>query len=265
MNVQRRIITAAAGAAAIGLLSAGSAQAFTFTTDDYIVGDGTTVEFGFLESYGGFKANFGIYNVDDNTYTTLFKETDNFKRPGGNGNGLDNYGDASIIETLQSTFTFEAGKSYTFFHEGRMADDKNPITVFSTTSHNQDKSWVEFGQQAKFFNDLSILDDESYKYLNPPTGLNDSTQSDLAFAEGTSAALSGDTLSLIAFEDNGILDPRSGSTKGFHRDFNDFLVSARVVDDGGVSVPEPATVIGLGMVASGMVLSRRRKAESKGS
>lgn len=252
MNLQRRIITAAAGAAAIGLLSAGEAQAFTFTTDDYIVGDGTTVEFGFLESHGWFQSDFGVYNVTTGEYTTLFSEVDrNDKEILGPGNGgPDNQGTygVTVKGSRFTNFTFEKNNQYSLF----LNSEPDSPRVFSTTSLNQDKSWVTYGQQTKFFSDTSILDDGKWKSWSDE----DLLSSDLAEADGSSATLLSGMKGLIAIEDNGFHGEGELAGQGIHRDFNDFLVTAEVVE---VSVPEPATVIGLGLVAGVMAVSRRRK------
>jgi hypothetical protein len=248
MNFPRTLLSVATATTILGLVSTASANAFTLTTQNYIQGDGSTLEFGFLGSYGAFQSSFGIYNVTTRQYTTLFQE---INRHSFLGQGLDNYGDATNINVLQTQFTFESNNQYTFF----LGNNGESATVYSTTDHNTDTPYKKFGQQAQFFSDLSVLDDQSYRYLKPPSGLNVSTQSALAKAEGTIANLLPGKTGLIAFEDNGI-DPTTN--QWYHRDYNDFLVSAQVVQ---VSVPEPATLIGLGMIAGAMALVRRHRKE----
>ena len=250
MNFPRTLLSVATATTILGLVSTASANAFTLTTQNYIQGDGSTLEFGFLGSYGAFQSSFGIYNVTTGQSTTLFQE---INRHSFLGQGLDNYGDATNINVLQTQFTFERNNQYTFF----LDNNGESATVYSTTDHNTDTRTKIFGQQAKFFSDLSVLNDESYRYLNPPSGLNTSTESALAKADGTIANLLLGNTGLIAFEDNGI---DRGTNEWYHRDYNDFLVSAQIVQ---VSVPEPTTLIGLGMVAGAMALVRRSRKEGK--
>lgn len=256
MKAQTKFFTAAAATAIAGLFSAAPAQAITFKTDGLIQGDGSTVKFDFLGSYGGFQSGFGIYDATNEQYHWLLEETQGTIASGANAwvgdFVLDNKGDASIINVLEDTFTFIEGNDYSFFQGSSGAE--NNATVFSTNSLNTSQTWVTYTDQAKFFGDLSILDDGEYQYnKNHTTGDEVSTQSDLALADGSLASLAlGDT-GLIAFEDNGI-KPSTGEY--YHGDWNDFLVSATVVD---VSVPEPATLAGLAMVAGAMSVTRRRK------
>jgi hypothetical protein len=269
MNIQQQILSVAATATlvGIGMAYAAPASAITLTTNNYIQGNGSTVEFGWLGSYGAFQSKVGIFNVTTREYFDLFAETKGFSS-GGNGwdtKGVrDNATSIQDINSINTRFTFLKDNQYSFFL-GSANDVKNP-TVFSTTSLNQNQSWVEFGQQAKFFSDLSVLNDVSYKYKEAfeGSGITDSTKSALARASGTNATLSRGMTGLIAFEDNGIRNPTPDSPQNFHRDFNDFLFTATVVDE--VAVPEPATLIGLGMFAGCMVLSsRRRKSEDNAS
>jgi len=250
MNFQRTLLSVATATTLLGLVSTASANAFSLTTNNYIQGDGSTLKFGFLGSYGAFKSTFGIYNVTTGQSTSLFQE---INRHSLLGQKLDNYGNADNINVLKTQFTFESNNQYTFFLE----NNTESATVYSTTKHNTNTPSKIFGQQAKFFSDLSVLNDQSYKYLNPPSGLNTSTNSDLAKADGTIANLLAGKTGLIAFEDNGI---DRTTNQWYHRDYNDFLVSAQVVQ---VSVPEPTTLIGLGMVAGTMTLVRRRRKEGK--
>lgn len=270
MHVQQQILSVAATATlvAIGMAYAAPASAITLTTTNYIQGNGSTVEFGWLGSYGGFHSKVGIFNVTTGQYFDLFAEKV-ASSVGGNATHanqgvLDNATFMQDIQSINTQFTFLQGHEYSFFL-GSANASKSP-TVFSTTSLNQNQPWLELGQQAKFFSDLSVLDDNSYKYIRTVgnSTLTDSTKSLLAKAAGTNANLTLGMTGLIAFEDNGIRNPSNGSTQGFHRDFNDFLFTATVIDE--VAVPEPATLIGLGMFAGCMALStRRRKTEDKAS
>lgn len=271
MNIQQQIFSVATTATlvGIGMAYAAPASAITLTTTNYIQGNGSTVQFDWVGSYGGFQSKVGIYNVTTDTYFDIFAEKVGSSVGGNawhaNKGILDNATFKDDIQSINTQFTFLKGNEYSFFL-GSADPTVNSPTVFSTTSLTQNKPWVEFGQQAKFFSDLSVLDDVSYKYKEAFEGsrITDSTQSALALASGTNATLSRGMTGLVAFEDNGIRNPRTGSTADFHRDFNDFLFSVTVVDE--VAVPEPATLLGLGLFAGCMALSsRRRKTENNAS
>lgn len=246
MNPQKQILKAAAATAILGILSAGPAQAFTLTQGDLFTGDGTRVKFDFLESHGWFQSDFGVYDVTTDTYTTIFSEAyrsdSNALGPGASAAPSMGTCPTTVPDCESKFFTFEAGHEYSFF----LSNGTDSPTVYSANSLNRtDYRWASFENQTKFFESLDVLNDETYK----DRSLDVQLSSDLATSAGDRATLLAGMTGLIAFEDNGY---RPDTGEWYHKDYNDVLVSVQVV-------PEPATILGLGLVGGAMALSRRRK------
>lgn len=235
MKTQTKFFTAAAATAIAGLVSAAPAQAISFGSG-LIQGDGSKVKFTFEESHGAFQSEFGVYNKTTNTFHSLFEEiagSDGYKP-----SSTDNVGTCGItVLDCQASFTFEEDNEYSFFLKSYW-QGQEANTLFSANELNSDPSWIDYGNQTKYFSDLTVLDD---KY-----GTNESLDSQLANWASENVTLKNGVDSLIAFEDNGLVDGEY-----VHGDWNDFLVTA--------TVPEPATILGLGIVAGAMTFSRRRK------
>ena len=241
MKAQTKFFTAAAVTAIAGLFSAAPAQAITLGPG-LIEGDGTHVYFDFYESHGFFESEWGVYNNTTATFTTLLGEVQ--RNDGTMVGATDHLGTCDITVTdCKASFTFLEGNEYAFFLRNT-GDGDHTKTVFSANELNPIQGWTEFVDQTKFFTSMSILDDTSYGL-----GFDQSLTSDLALATGETFMLQNGMSALIAFEDQG-LDTR-GTGDYFHGDWNDFLVKA--------SVPEPATVLGLGVVAGAMALYGLRK------
>lgn len=237
MKTQTKFFTAAAATAIAGLVSAAPAQAITFGSG-LIDGDGSNVKFTFEESHGWFQSEWGVYNNTTGTFHSLFEEV---QRSDPGLGGQDNMGTCGVtVVDCTASFSFEEGNQYSFFLRN-INDSGHKKTIFSANELNPIQDWTTFENQTKFFSDLSVLDDTSYQ-------TSDSLNSDLATSVSESVTLESGLNALIAFEDQGI---NPDTDEYFHGDWNDFLVTA--------TVPEPATILGLGVVAGAMTLSRRRK------
>jgi len=240
MKAQTKFFTAAAVTAIAGLFSAAPAQAITLGPG-LIEGDGSHVYFEFVESHGYFQSEWGVYNNTTATFTTLLGEVQ--RNDGTMVGATDHLGTCDITVTdCKASFTFLEGNEYAFFLRNIGEGDHN-VPMFSANELNSNPRWADFEDQTKFFSSMSILDDTSYGL-----GFDQSLTSDLALATGETFSLQNGMDALIAFEDHGkVGEPRAY----FHPDWNDFLVKA--------SVPEPATVLGLGVVAGAMALYGLRK------
>lgn len=239
MKAQTKFFTAAAVTAIAGLFSAAPAQAITLGSG-LIEGDNSHVYFEFVESHGFFESEWGVYNNTTATFTTLLGEVQ--RNDGISPWATDHLGTCgTTVLGCEASFTFEAGNQYAFFLRNT-GDGDHQKTVFSANELNPIQGWTEFVDQTKFFNSMSILDDTKYATY-------ESLDSALALAGSDTFVLENGMSALIAFEDQGLNTRGDGGY--FHGDWNDFIVKA--------SVPEPATILGLGVVAGGMALYRLRK------
>ena len=249
MNFKQSLLTATAAATTlIGLVSA-PAQAFSFGNNGISFDKDTIVDFSFKESHGYFWGQLGVLGPNG-TKTYLGMKED---KPFGSGlSGSDN-GSAgeykgtcgNTVSVCADSFTFKAGERYSLFLESKGAAGRVNTMVYSTTALNTGSQTVNgtpyaFGQQVKFFDDLSLLNDSLISS-------NRSTQSKLVTTTGLTNADPYAKEILLAWEDQGI---------GVHTDYNDFLVTAKARS---VDVPEPTTLGGIGLVAGALGLSRARR------
>ena len=241
MNFQRNFLSVATVTTLLSLVSALPADAFTFGNSGILFDKDTTVNFEFLQSHGWWIGQFGVMETSNLNQTFLISE-DRRANP-GSGEHNDSLGTAGLglaVENPFANFTFKAGTEYSLFLSSY--DPKKPDKIYTQYSTN-------------------LLNPKHY--LNPevPGNLGDGTfeitgnnyDSSLngTIVNGRQRALfQGDLFSgmKIFFEDN--------STWG-DNDFDDFVLSARIVDS--TSVPEPATLAGLAVVAGAATLIRRRK------
>lgn len=229
MNVQQHFIAAAAASTLVGILSAAPAQAFKFGTSGISFNKDTTVDFSFNQSNGLFRSELKVLEVLDNgqflEITDLFKETQAHDE--GNEFTGNNVGTCpTTIPNCSASFTFKAGKEYTLGLYGYNSTSGNlKTTVFSTTLlGSQTTQQALFGSWGTTGADGSTFSNASqYQEANP-------------FESWVK----------IGFDDRGNQNDR---------DFQDFTIEARAE----VSVPEPATLAGLGLIAGGLAFSRRRK------
>ena len=229
MNTPKQILKAAAATAVLGLISAGPAQAYSFNNSGISFDKDTTVKFDFLESHNWFQSSFGVKNTVTGEETLLINEIMN--RDAGSGKYInDELGTCgeSVLD-CSVKFTFEAETDYEFFITRVNPDTEVASKPLSSNTH------------AKFLQGTSVLEDLRYqKYQTSPI-------SDLSTTAGIQNADVFAGPVLIGFDDEFKLDDVAS-----HVDYNDFLVTA-------IAVPEPATLVGLGLVAGSMALSRRRK------
>ncbi|MGD1713318.1 PEP-CTERM sorting domain-containing protein [Dapis sp. BLCC M172] len=231
------LLTAIAG----GVVSAMPAQAFSFGTNGIMFYEDTTLEFELLQTYGGYKSDLRVYeaiDVDNDGIVDrllggelLFEEykaSDDAAGP-TSAPGSDPLGTAgNAVVGSPGRFTFEGGKTYTLGVENygywQNKEIENPYypTVYSTTGLNPD------GMQRAVFGSTGGSE---------KAGFNASLYTEGDPFGGWVA---------LSFDDAGNDDDK---------DYQDFTFRATVVK----STPEPATLAGLGIVAGGMFLSRRKK------
>ncbi|AFY82286.1 PEP-CTERM sorting domain-containing protein [Oscillatoria acuminata] len=238
MNFQRNILSVAAATTFFSLASVAPADAFTFGNSGILFDTDTTIDFNFVQSHGWWFGDFGVKDLSTGLETLLISETLNANF----GSGLENdskgtAGTGLAVENAFSSFTFKADTEYSLvlnsYHvtQSRTRGDL-ANTVYSTSALNNPFNDPRWNKQV-------TIGDNNYDPL-----FNDRTvkASDRVLFEGD--LFSG--LKLF-FEDNGLF--------GDH-DYDDFIVSAKLAQ---VSVPEPASLLGLGLVAGAMAFSRRRK------
>lgn len=246
MNFKQNLVATAAAATALFGVVSGPAQAFDFGNGGMKFDEDTVVDFNFLESHGYYKGLLGVLGPGGTkTYLGIqenkFSDTDTSL-----GEWQGTCGNA--VTTCTDSFTFKAGQTYSLFLDSWGATKRN-TTVYSTTALNtgsQVKDGVSyaFGQQVKFFDDLSVLNDTKIRS-------DKSLQSKLVTTPGLANTDPYGKTILMAWEDQG---------QGIHTDYNDFLVTAtakKIVPP--ASVPEPATLLGLGLVGGAMAFSRNRR------
>lgn len=236
--------TAIFGAVSIPAQAANLNPGEKFGTDGILFLEDTTVDFGFISTQGSFKSNLKIFEGS----TAVFDLFDEKARwDGGTTRSTDSAVDwlgtsSNIVDPSTKSFTFKAGKTYSLGLEswGWNGDWVAKAPVYSTTAQNSSGD-----QHAKFFEASAIPN------LDTPT---DSWRK---MALKNAAGLSTDPLAsvgVIAFEDT--LFSQSSD-----KDYNDFMVTA-VAKRSAASVPEPATLAGIGLIAGSLAVSRRRRAVS---
>lgn len=240
-----------------GLISTMPAQAASFGNDGIMLDADTEVEFEFLQSNGWWRGDFGVVNLNTGIETILLSET--FNADAGSGWQNDNLGTAGkAVQNPLASFTFLAGEEYSLFLKN-FDSDKNKgeggyVYQYSTTSLNPGWYAGGTGDGAKGDGTFMIgAGSEEYDKNNYDPSLNG------MIVDGQQRAFfkqDGENSANIFFEDN---------TTWGDNDFDDFIVKATAPSLGGEispeaeSVPEPATLAGLGMVAGAMFLSRSRK------
>jgi hypothetical protein len=241
MNFQRNFLSVATVTTLLSLVSALPANAFTFGNSGILFDTDTTVNFEFLQSHGWWKGQFGIMDTSTGNQTFLISE-DRHVNP-GSGWQDDSRGTAGIglaVENPFANFTFKAGTEYSLFLTSYdVKDPSKTYTQYSSTLLNPE--WYKNGTGTGRQEDgtFMITNNDYDPSLNGT--ILDGRQRTL-FQGNLSSGMN------IFFEDN---------TTWGDNDFDDFVLSARIVDS--ASVPEPATLAGLAVVAGATTLFRRRK------
>lgn len=190
--------------------------------------ENTKVELEFMRSNGYWRAEFGVLNLTTSDKTILLTEDLN-KDPGSS----DNLGTPGIaVLNPKASYTFEANNDYTFFlnsYEGNSFVD----TQYSTTDQNP--SWYNNSTPDGYVQ----ISDNAYK--DSVNGMVVAGRQRSLFFGNLSEGVE------LLFDDN--------KPWGNNR-FDSFVVRAK-------SVPEPGILPGLGLLASGMLLSGSCKKQNK--
>ncbi len=220
-----------------GLISTMPAQAFSFGNEGIMFDEDTKVNFEFLQSNGWWQAEFGVLNLGTGEENILLSEDFRADYEVGYTVDSENLGTAGItVLDTKASFTFLAGQEYSLFvknfDQGQNKGEGGYLYQHSTTALNP--YWLLTSPKVSEDGNVTIVDNDFDPTLNGQ------------LVNGRVRALfepSGEDSVNILFEDN---------TTWGNNDFDDFVVKATT------SVPEPTTLAGLGMVAGGMFLSRRK-------
>ncbi|MFB2972218.1 PEP-CTERM sorting domain-containing protein [Aerosakkonema sp. BLCC-F183] len=245
MNLKQRLLTTAAAtataASAIFSVASAPAQAFSFG-DPISFATDTTVDFTFLESHGAWQEIFGIKELATGAKSDMLSEV---AISDGNSNARDfqgTCGAGKAVTTCTNSFTFLAGKQYTMFLDQIPVNGDPRRTLTAATAKTV--YTADAATQDALYNDLAWAGGpQKYQHAgySPNSKLQNLTSSAFDLTKGEM---------LIAWEDY------AGPT--LHIDHNDFMLKAKISSV--ASVPEPATLVGLGLVGGALAFSRRRKA-----
>lgn len=212
------------------------AQTFSFTKD-------TKVKFSLLNpsglgSRGKAMSSFGFLTSSSgsNAFSSVFSEASAYDK-GSNDKNNDWLGtcNKSIQGICEATITFKAGTTYQLALNTRKETTSGPV---KDAMGNEIWELSSFGVGALDQLTFNQISDQYYPNANKYVTV---SQKGALF---------------IGMEDGGYKKGQItvGKTKvdTYWYDYQDWVVKAE-------SVPEPATLAGLGMVAGGMLLARRRK------
>lgn len=255
-------LTAVATGATALLGFSASAQAFSFGTSGISFEQDTTVDFTFFDSHGANLSTLNVYQLDSSNkpslVQTLFKEIRSSDNPakgdltewqgtfGGSVAGADAQYDKSgnLVNYGSKTqqVTFKANQTYTLGLVN-FKDNAYRGTVFASSmlNLNSDPKHLQstdgtHTQQTLFGPEDSLLKVLDLKRTTAVANPGQYTSGN-PFAGNV----------LIAFDDRG---------NNNDRDFQDYILTARAAAP--ASVPEPASLAGVVLVAGAMAFSRRR-------
>lgn len=249
MNLKSTSVFAGLIAGSALALSTLPAQAFTLNSNgSFTVDDQETLEFTFLESRGFYQSSFGIYSAPnaDALVKTLFTENAPGYNPGSsdlNGDWLGTPG--QTVNPFTTSYTFASG-TYFFGLDSRPQGG----TTFTQTSGPFDAGVAGLGNP--------FVPSGGSSPANPPfSAFNSTSPIYYRSTVGPGAIANGvnpnfqplDTSSFNFFTAINDTDQIDG-------DVQDFIVGVRSTNR---TVPEPATLAGLGLVAGAMTMLRRRK------
>jgi hypothetical protein len=235
----------AAGATFAALAVAPAAQAGTFffdgglgeSTEGFVIfTQKTLVDFTFIESRGMFASDFGVYDEFGTLLTTLFSENNPGYDPGSNDATNDWLGTCpTTVPNCNASFVFKEGVKYQF---GLTAPKGGTIL----TGVNGDSGTVS--DASLVAPDFSIISDaDSYdRSTVGPT------------------AIKGGADPQVMTIDTSMYDWFVAINDSHPTDFDvqDFIVGANAE-----AVPEPGTLIGIGVVAGLGFLGSRRKQKAE--
>jgi len=236
MNLKSTSVFAGLIAGSALALSTLPAQAFTFNPNGTInVAASETIKFDFVESRGMFQSSFGIYSAPSaaSLVTTLFTENApgyDLGRSDANGDWLGTCGITVTPAPCKISYTFANAGSYYF---GLSSPDGSTIFTnkFGTFASAAEADLTP-PESSAFISDAKTY---TRSTIGPSSGGGGFTTLDLSKYAG-----------FVAINDSAALD----------KDVQDFIVA---IQPSVQTVPEPATLAGLGLVAGAMTMLRRRK------
>ncbi len=185
----------------------------------------TTVDFEFIASHGGYQSKFGVFETTNQTNATEWLFTEVLASDPGGNNANDNRGTCgdgkAVLKPCTKQFTFLAGVNYLLGLTNIVPNDGK--FVFSN-------------------NPIGGADPQGMKFVEGPgSPLYPTTFKPPLGKNFVPLNLNKNQIGIFV-----------NDVWGGDQDGNDFVLRA-------TAVPEPATLAGLGLVAGGMLLSRRRK------
>lgn len=217
---------------AVAFAIAPNAQAASFGTNGISFDKDTTLEFTFQVSHGKFESNLSAF--DGFSSSLLLEEVkrtdDGFNSEALKWTGTCDPGNlATAVQVCTKKYEFKQGSLYSL----RLAPSSGGMASSTSAENAGGQQRAVFASQSVFENDIFPLPDGS----NFADAASYTDGLDLLMGDGV----------WIGFDDGG---------NGGDLDYQDFVVSAKIVDD--VDVPEPASVMGLVAIGAAALKLRRR-------